>query len=71
MAKAKKDNKVVSLPAAQATHVLLPVEVFNALTQLIGSKIPWGDADQIMTLVKQNVKMHTPKVKEDEPIVAS
>jgi hypothetical protein len=79
MAKKPTDKKVVQMPSpAQASHVLLPVEVFNAMTQLVGSKIPWGDADQVMSLVKQNVKMHTPavppvpaEVKEDDAADAS
>lgn len=74
MAKKPVDKKVVQMPSpAQASHVLLPVEVFNALTQLVGAKIPWGEADQVMSVVKQNIKMHTPaeppvevpKVEED------
>ncbi len=64
MASKKETPKVVQHPA-QATHVVMPVEVFNALSALVGQEIPWGIADQVMTLVKQNVQMHTPEVKQD------
>ena len=37
----------------QASHMAMPKEVFNALTQLIGQEIPWGKADSVMTIVKQ------------------
>ncbi len=46
-------KKVVDIN--QATHMAMPMQVFNALTGLIGKEIPWGVADQTMTLVKQAV----------------
>lgn len=67
MAKAKPAQEVKKVvDINQASHMAMPKEVFNALTQLVGAKIPWGEADQVMTLVKQTTAPVELVVTEDK-----
>jgi len=50
----ENSEPVIPSPAeqGQASHVAVPVKLLNMVTALIGSKIPWAEADGVMSQLK-------------------
>lgn len=64
MAKKTKAKKVTEINSA--THIALPLIVFNELSNLVGKQISWGIADATMSKVKASA-VTVELVEDDVP----